>query len=515
MMSHNLLRTSLSSSTGVFSFGSSSCVHSTSLQSLHISTFIQSNYSLKPLSQLTSWKSSSIVQSSHIQTISSYLSISSSSFFSKYLCFQYKSSTLRLGISYFTCSNKFYLSFHPSSISDSQSCSSSIRTKVTSVFSKSYYSQKPSNEASSLSYSFIKSTLISDGIQLTSTDKSSYMQDFSTSLFSFLTSSYSLISVISVNLFSSSAVYYLLSSTSVYSKFEYSNQSSSCNSYSTDRSTAIRSVQISFNSSLFQYKPSTLRLAISNFTCSNEFSSNIKSSISISDCYSSSYLFNFSDSTACSSSIKSKLTSAFIQTYVSQEPSTFSSLAFSSIISTPISDSILRFLRTNQSSYMEYFSKSLLQSRQSNYFLDLSSQLSSSFYSQQSCSLSSSSMQNSIQTHFPSSFFQYKATSFIHTISSYTCSNISILISHYSEYSRFFHSSVSISVQFASYSSFYSFNISNSEASMLYFKNLDFSSKKCSSFFKKLSFHPPSSFFSSSPFHSILYNKSRWVNLDF
>ena len=485
-LSQNLVRTSSSSSTDVSSFGSSPCVHSSSLQSLnlHISTFIQSNYSQKPSSQLTSWSSSSIVQSSHIQPISSCLSISASSFFAKYLSFQYKSSTLQLGISYFTCSNKLisksnsskftklvhYSLSHSSSISDSQSCSSSIRTKVTSVFSKTYYSQKPSNQPSSLS-------------------------------------------------FSSSAAYYLLSSTSVYSKFEDLNQSSSshslsCNSYSTDRSSTIRSFQISLNSSLSQYKQSTLRLAISNFTCSNEFSSIIKSSISISDCYLSSYLLNFSDSTACSSSIKHKLTSAFIQTYLSQEPSTFSSLVFSSIISTSLSDSFLRFLRTsltNHSSYMKYFSKSLLKILPSN----LSSQLSSSFCSQQSWSSSSLSMQNSIQMHLPSSFFQYKATSFIHTISSFTCSNVSILISHYSKYSRFCQRSVSISIQFASYSSFYSSNISNSEAPMLYLKNTNFSSKKCSSFFKKLSVNPPSSFFSSAPFHSFLYDKSRWVNMDF
>ena len=484
-LSQNLVRTSYSSSTDVSSFGSSPCVHSTSLQSLnlHISTFIQSICLQKPSSQLTSWSSSSIVQSSHIQPISSCLSISASSFFAKYLSFQYKSSTLQLGISYFTCSNKLisksnsskftklvhYSFSHSSSISDSQSCSSSIRTKVTSVFSKTYYSQKPSNQPSSL-------------------------------------------------LFSSSAAQYLLSSTSVYSKFEDINQSSSshslsCNSYSTDRSSAIRSIQISLNSSLFQYKQSTLRLAISNFTCSNEFSSIIESSISISDCYLSSYLLNFSDSTACSSSIKHK-TSAFIQTYLSQEPSTFSSLVFSSIISTSLSDSFLRFLRTsltNHSSYMRYFSKSLLKILPSN----LSSQLSSSFCSQQSWSSSSLSMQNSIQMHLPSTFFQYKATSFIHTISSFTCSNVSILISHYSKYSRFCQRSVSISIQFASYSSFYSSNISNSEASMLYLKNTNFSSKKCSSFFKKLSINPHSSFFSSAPFHSFLYDKSRWVNMDF
>ena len=483
-LSQNLVRTLYSSSTDVSSFGSSPCVHSTSLQSLnlHISTVIQSNYSQKSSSQLTSWSSSSIVQSSHIQPISSCLSISASSFFAKYLSFQYKSSTLQLGISYFTCSNKLisksnsskftklvhYSFSHSSSISDSQSCSSSIRTKVTSVFSKTYYSQKPSNQPSSLS-------------------------------------------------FSSSAAHYLLASTSVYSKFEDLNQSSSshslsCNS-STDRSSAIRSIQISLNSSLFQYKQSTLRLAISNFTCSNEFSSIIESSISISDCYLSSYLLNFSDSTACSSSIKHK-TSAFIQTYLSQEPSTFSSLVFSSIISTSLSDSFLRFLRTsltNQSSYMKYFSKSLLKILPSN----LSSQLSSSLCSQQSWSSSLLSMQNSIQMHLPSSFFQYKATSFIHTISSFTCSNVSILISHYSKYSRFCQRSVSISIQFASYSSFYSSNISNSEASMLYLKNTNFSSKKCSSFFKKLSVNPPSSFFSSAPFHSFLYDKSRWVNMDF
>ena len=481
-LSQNLVRTSSSSSTDVSSFGSSPCVHSSSLQSLnlHISTFIQSNYSQKPSSQLTSWSSSSIVQSSHIQPISSCLSISASSFFAKYLSFQYKSSTLQLGISYFTCSNKLisksnsskftklvhYSLSHSSSISDSQSCSSSIRTKVTSVFS----SQKPSNQPSSLS-------------------------------------------------FSSSAAYYLLSSTSVYSKFEDSNQSSSshslsCNSYSTDRSSTVRSFQISLNSSLPQYKQSTLRLAISNFTCtcSNEFSSTIKSSVSISDCYLSSYLLNFSDSTACSSSIKHKLTSAFIQTYLSQEPLTFSSLVFSSIISTSISDSILRFLRTsstNHSSYMKYFSKSLLKILPSN----LSSQQLSSFCSQQSWSSSSLSMQNSIQMHFPSSFFQYKATSFIHTISSFTCSNVSILISHYSKYSRFCQRSVSITIQFVSYSSFFSSNISNSEASILYLKNTNFSSKKCSSFFKKLSVNPPSS--SSAPFHSFLYDKSRWVNMDF
>ena len=484
-LSQNLVRTSYSSSTDVSSFGSSPCVHSTSLQSLnlHISTFIQSICLQKPSSQLTSWSSSSIVQSSHIQPISSCLSISASSFFAKYLSFQYKSSTLQLGISYFTCSNKLisksnsskftklvhYSFSHSSSISDSQSCSSSIRTKVTSVFSKTYYSQKPSNQPSSL-------------------------------------------------LFSSSAAQYLLSSTSVYSKFEDINQSSSshslsCNSYSTDRSSAIRSIQISLNSSLFQYKQSTLRLAISNFTCSNEFSSIIESSISISDCYLSSYLLNFSDSTACSSSIKHK-TSAFIQTYLSQEPSTFSSLVFSSIISTSLSDSFLRFLRTsltNHSSYMRYFSKSLLKILPSN----LSSQLSSSLCSQQSWSSSSLSMQNSIQMHLQSSFFQYKATSFIHTISSFTCSNVSILISHYSKYSRFCQRSVSISIQFASYSSFYSSNISNSEASMLYLKNTNFSSKKCSSFFKKLSINPHSSFFSSAPFHSFLYDKSRWVNMDF
>lgn len=483
-LSQNLVRTSYSSSTDVSSFGSSPCVHSTSLQSLnlHISTFIQSICLQKPSSQLTSWSSSSIVQSSHIQPISSCLSISASSFFAKYLSFQYKSSTLQLGISYFTCSNKLisksnsskftklvhYSFSHSSSISDSQSCSSSIRTKVTSVFSKTYYSQKPSNQPSSLS-------------------------------------------------FSSSAAHYLLASTSVYSKFEDLNQSSSshslsCNS-STDRSSAIRSIQISLNSSLFQYKQSTLRLAISNFTCSNEFSSIIESSISISDCYLSSYLLNFSDSTACSSSIKHK-TSAFIQTYLSQEPSTFSSLVFSSIISTSLSDSFLRFLRTsltNHSSYMRYFSKSLLKILPSN----LSSQLSSSLCSQQSWSSSSLSMQNSIQMHLQSSFFQYKATSFIHTISSFTCSNVSILISHYSKYSRFCQRSVSISIQFASYSSFYSSNISNSEASMLYLKNTNFSSKKCSSFFKKLSINPHSSFFSSAPFHSFLYDKSRWVNMDF
>ena len=146
---------------------------------------------------------------------------------------------------------------------------------------------------------------------------------------------------------------------------------------------------------------------------------------------------------------------------------------------------------------------------------NLSSQLSSSLCSQQSWSSSSLSMQNSIQMHLQSSFFQYKATSFIHTISSFTCSNVSILISHYSKYSRFCQRSVSISIQFASYSSFYSSNISNSEASMLYLKNTNFSSKKCSSFFKKLSVNPPSSFFSSAPFHSFLYDKSRWVNMDF
>ena len=145
----------------------------------------------------------------------------------------------------------------------------------------------------------------------------------------------------------------------------------------------------------------------------------------------------------------------------------------------------------------------------------LSSQLSSSLCSQQSWSSSSLSMQNSIQMHLQSSFFQYKATSFIHTISSFTCSNVSILISHYSKYSRFCQRSVSISIQFASYSSFYSSNISNSEASMLYLKNTNFSSKKCSSFFKKLSINPHSSFFSSAPFHSFLYDKSRWVNMDF
>ena len=212
--------------------------------------------------------------------------------------------------------------------------------------------------------------------------------------------------------------------------------------------------------------------------------------------------------------VGAKLTSAFIQTYLSQEPSTFSSLVFSSIISTSLSDSFLRFLRTsltNHSSYMRYFSKSLLKILPSN----LSSQLSSSLCSQQSWSSSSLSMQNSIQMHVPSSFFQYKATSFIHTISSFTCSNVSILISHYSKYSRFCQRSVSISIQFASYSSFYSSNISNSEASMLYLKNTNFSSKKCSSFFKKLSVNPPSSFFSSAPFHSFLYDKSRWVNMDF